>query len=127
MPHDKKDTDFFTRRRILQLGLGLPLLGAGLTWSPNLWAADVTHGFLNGNNPLFSYLKLKPGAGGSEDGMLEAREIIDLDLHAELAVLSACETARGEFRSGEGVVGIGWAIMMAGTRSVVATAWRMGW
>jgi len=83
----------------------------------------ATHGILNGNNPMFSYLELK--ADSASDGMLEAREILDLDLHAELAVLSACETARGETRSGEGLVGMGWALIMAGTPSVVVSQWKV--
>jgi CHAT domain-containing protein len=85
----------------------------------------ATHGVLNANNPLFSYLKLGRGTDGAEDGMLEAREILDLDLRAELAVLSACETARGEFRGGEGVVGMSWALMMAGTPTVVVSQWKV--
>ncbi|SPF35342.1 hypothetical protein SBA4_1640006 [Candidatus Sulfopaludibacter sp. SbA4] len=64
-------------------------------------------------------------ADSASDGMLEAREILDLDLHAELAVLSACETARGETRSGEGLVGMGWAVIMAGTPSVVVSQWKV--
>jgi CHAT domain-containing protein len=65
------------------------------------------------------------GTDGAEDGMLEAREILDQDLRAELAVLSACETARGEFESGEGVVGMSWALMMAGMPTVVVSQWKV--
>ena len=83
----------------------------------------ATHGVLNGSNPMFSYLELRGDA--ADDGMLEAREVLELDLHAELAVLSACETARGEIRSGEGSVGLGWAVMMAGTPSVVVSQWKI--
>lgn len=83
----------------------------------------ATHGILNSNNPMYSYLELK--ADSASDGMLETREILDLDLHAELAVLSACETARGETRSGEGLVGMGWAVIMAGTPSVVVSQWKV--
>jgi CHAT domain len=41
--------------------------------------------------------KLEPLAedGAGEDGLLEAWELMQLDLRAELAVLSAYETARG--------------------------------
>jgi len=85
----------------------------------------ATHGVLNSNNPLFSYLKLGRTSGGSDDGMLEAREIVDLNLRAELAVLSACETARGEFRGGEGLVGMSWALMMAGAPTVVVSQWKV--
>jgi CHAT domain-containing protein len=83
----------------------------------------ATHGILNPSNPLFSYLVLKGNNG--QDGMLEAREILDLDMRAELAVLSACETARGEVLEGEGVFGLSWAMMMAGVRSVVVSQWKV--
>jgi CHAT domain-containing protein len=84
----------------------------------------ATHGLLNGANPLFSYVQLTPDKA-EKDGMLEAREILDQDLHAELAVLSACETARGEIRNGEGMIGMSWALMMAGIPSVVVSQWKV--
>jgi CHAT domain-containing protein len=79
----------------------------------------ATHGMLNNINPLFSYLEL---AGG---GAIEARSLLDLELHASLAVLSACETGRGELRDGEGVVGLAWAMMVAGVPSVVVSEWKV--
>ena len=85
----------------------------------------ATHGILNPRNPLFSYLQLGPDAAGGEDGMLEAHEIMDLDLRAELAILSACDTARGQVRDGEGIVGMSWAMMMAGTPSMLASQWQV--
>jgi CHAT domain-containing protein len=115
-------------------GPGAVDIYAGTEASEQRWKAAApryrilhlaTHGVLNANNPMFSYLKLARGTDASEDGMLEAREIADLDLRAELAVLSACETARGELRSGEGVVGMSWALMMAGTPAVVVSQWKV--
>jgi CHAT domain-containing protein len=79
----------------------------------------ATHGVLNNINPLFSYLEL---AGG---GVIEARSLLDLELKASLAVLSACETGRGELRDGEGVVGLAWAMMVAGVPSVVVSGWKV--
>jgi CHAT domain-containing protein len=74
---------------------------------------------------LFSYLQLAKDSSGAEDGMLEAREILDLNLKADLAVLSACETGRGEFVSGEGVLGMSWAVLTAGTPTVVVSQWKV--
>jgi CHAT domain-containing protein len=62
----------------------------------------TTHGTLNNASPMYSYLTLAEG-GPNDDGMLEAWELMQLDLKAELAVLSACETARGRIGAGEGV------------------------
>jgi CHAT domain-containing protein len=83
----------------------------------------ATHGILNSTNPLFSYLQL--AKAGSDDGMLEAREILGLSLPAELAVLSACETGLGEVVGGEGLVGMSWAMLTAGTPTVVVSQWKV--
>ena len=65
----------------------------------------TTHGTLNNASPMYSYLTLAEG-GPNDDGLLEAWELMQLDLKAELAVLSACETARGRFGAGEGMIGL---------------------
>ena len=46
-------------------------------------------------------------------------------LNADLAVLSACETGNGRISPGEGVIGMAWAFLVAGTRSVVVSQWRV--
>ena len=48
-----------------------------------------------------------------------------LDLHADLAVLSACQTARGQVGSGEGLIGMSWALFIAGTSTTVASQWKV--
>ncbi len=86
----------------------------------------ATHGLLDNRNPMFSYLTLAQTAGDpNEDGLLEAREIINMDLHAKLAVLSACETARGWVGAGEGVIGMSWALFVAGVPTTVASQWNV--
>jgi CHAT domain-containing protein/Tfp pilus assembly protein PilF len=86
----------------------------------------ATHGFLNDTNPMYSHLLLSSGGpSGKEDGLLEAWEIMDLDLHADLAVLSACETARGHITSGEGVVGLTWAFFVAGVPTTIVSQWKV--
>ena len=86
----------------------------------------ATHGVLNSANPLYSFVVLgKGGEGSSDDGLLEGREILDLDLHADLVVLSACETARGRFTYGEGSIGMSWAFLVAGTPTTVVSEWKV--
>jgi CHAT domain-containing protein/Tfp pilus assembly protein PilF len=86
----------------------------------------ATHGLLDDRNPMFSYLTLAQGSGDlKEDGLLEAREIINMDLRAELAVLSACEMARGTVGAGEGVIGMTWSLFVAGVPTTVASQWKV--
>lgn len=84
----------------------------------------ATHGILNNASPMYSHLALAEGAA-SEDGLLEAWELMQLDLHADLAVLSACETARGRVGAGEGMVGFSWAMFIAGVPSIVVSQWKV--
>jgi CHAT domain-containing protein len=73
---------------------------------------------------MYSHLALAQG-GGAEDGLLEAWELMRLDLKADLAALSACETARGRFGAGEGMIGLTWALFVAGVPSTVVSQWKV--
>ncbi len=48
-----------------------------------------------------------------------------VNLNADLAVLSACETASGKIAPGEGVIGMSWAFFVAGSRSVLVSQWKV--
>jgi CHAT domain-containing protein/tetratricopeptide (TPR) repeat protein len=85
----------------------------------------ATHGILDNASPMYSNILLSPGDNGQEDGLLEAREIMQMDLKADLAVLSACETARGRISAGEGVIGLSWAFFVAGTSTTVVSQWKV--
>lgn len=86
----------------------------------------ATHGVIDNGQPLYSHLLLTKSEGSVEnDGQLEAREIMNLDLDADLAVLSACETANGRISPGEGVMGTSWAFFIAGTRSLLVSQWKV--
>lgn len=50
---------------------------------------------------------------------------MEMRLHADLAVLSACETGSGRISPGEGVTGMSWAFFVAGARSMVVSQWRV--
>jgi CHAT domain-containing protein len=84
----------------------------------------AAHGVLDDANPLYSRLLLATESD-SEDGFLEAQEIMKLDLHADLAILSACQTARGQVGSGEGLIGMSWALFIAGTSTTIASQWKV--
>jgi CHAT domain-containing protein len=57
------------------------------------------------------------------DGFLSMDEIYDMDLNADLVVLSACKTGLGEEIRGEGLVGLTHAFIHAGTNSIVVSLW----
>ena len=84
----------------------------------------ATHGILNNASPLYSHLALAD-SGAGEDGLLEAWELMQMDLQADLAVLSACETARGRIGAGEGMIGLSWAMFIAGVPSIVVSQWKV--
>jgi len=83
----------------------------------------AAHAIVDDRAPMYSAIALAPGNGKSEDGLLEAREVVDLPLDADLAVLSACQTARGKVGSGEGVIGLSWAFFAAGCPTTVVSQW----
>lgn len=84
----------------------------------------ATHGFVDGRAPLRSYVALSPG-GPEEDGRLEAAELLGLRLDADLVVLSACETGRGQVLAGEGLIGLSWALFVAGSPTAVVSQWKV--
>jgi CHAT domain-containing protein len=86
----------------------------------------ATHALLDNAAPMYSKLLLaQEGDLGGEDGLLEAREILQQRWNADLVVLSACQTARGRKAGGEGILGMSWACLAAGARQVVATQWSV--
>jgi CHAT domain-containing protein/lipopolysaccharide biosynthesis regulator YciM len=86
----------------------------------------ATHGVLDSHEGLRSGLLLATEPrDSSQDGILQAREIANMSLSAELAVLSACETGRGTERLDDGILGLAWAFQAAGVPRVVASLWSI--
>ncbi len=89
----------------------------------------AAHAELDEQFPLSSAIALAPGGGSgpvSEDGRLHAWEVIEqLQLQAELVVLSGCDTGRGRELSGEGMLGLERAFRVAGAESVLASLWQV--
>ncbi|MFZ4547923.1 MAG: CHAT domain-containing protein, partial [Bacteroidales bacterium] len=73
------------------------------------------HTIIDNENPLYSKLIFYSTEGDTrDDGMLEASELINMDLHAEMAVLSACNTGSGKLRKGEGIMSLSRDFFYAG-------------
>jgi len=86
----------------------------------------AAHGILNDASPLYSQLVLaRPKGTEDDDGLLEAWEIMEMSLPADLAVLSACESGRGRVSQGEGLVGLSWAFSVAGCPTTVVSQWKV--
>lgn len=87
----------------------------------------ATHGFVDNEQPELSgiVLTMVDQAGAAKDGIMPLHDIYNLNLSAELTVLSACETALGKNIKGEGLVGLAHSFMSAGSRSVVASLWKV--
>lgn len=87
----------------------------------------ATHGYLDSERPDLSaiVLSLVDEKGNPQDGFLRAREVYNLDLPAELVVLSACQTGLGKEIKGEGLVGLTRGFMYAGARRVVVSLWNV--
>ncbi|MBE9127391.1 CHAT domain-containing protein, partial [Coleofasciculus sp. LEGE 07081] len=99
--------------------------------SPNLTQYQIihfaTHGLLNTVNPELSgvVLSLFNANGTEQDGFLRLNDIFNLNLPAELVVLSACETGLGKDVKGEGLVGLTRGFMYAGAKRVAVSLWSV--
>jgi CHAT domain-containing protein len=87
----------------------------------------ATHGLVNLDHPDLSGLvfSLLDEQGRSVDGFLRLHDVYNLDLSADLVVLSACRTGLGSDVHGEGVVGLSTSFMYAGAKTVVSSIWKV--
>lgn len=87
----------------------------------------ATHGLIDSERPEFSgiVLSLVDEQGNPKDGFLQLHDIYNLDLSAKLVVLSACDTGLGKDVKGEGLIGLTRGFMYAGSKSVMASLWKV--
>jgi len=87
----------------------------------------ATHALIDNIHPELSglVLSLVDERGQPLDGFLELQDIYNLELSADLVVLSACQTALGKQIDGEGMIGLTRGFMYAGASHVVASLWKV--
>jgi CHAT domain-containing protein len=85
----------------------------------------VTHAVANNVDPLDSAVILSASADVAQTYKLYAREILNQRLHADLVTISACYGSGIESYSGEGLVGLAWAFLRAGSHNVVGALWEV--
>ncbi|MEL6814615.1 MAG: CHAT domain-containing tetratricopeptide repeat protein, partial [Cyanobacteria bacterium J06598_3] len=100
--------------------------------TPDLSTASIvhlaTHGFINPTNPQLSgiALSLVNERGQTQDnGLLRLHDIFNLQLSADLVVLSACQTGQGQNISGEGIIGLSRGFMYAGAQRIAVSLWNV--
>ncbi|MCC7245636.1 MAG: CHAT domain-containing protein, partial [Saprospiraceae bacterium] len=84
------------------------------------------HSAADDRNGDYSYLAFFEAPEDSiESEWLYVREVYNLRLHADMIVLSACQTGLGQIRNGEGIIGLTRAFTYAGAHSVVTALWSV--
>lgn len=83
------------------------------------------HGDINESDPMSSKLYFTSSEDTIEDNLLYAHELYNMDLNAELAVLSSCNTGAGKLAKGEGLLSLGRAFSYAGVNSLLVSRWEV--
>ncbi len=121
------------RSLVRRLGGDSRLLAGPEASEARLKTADLTrfaivhfaaHALIDYDRPERSGVLLAPG-DPAEDGLLQMREIVDLDLRGRTVILSACQSATGKVIPGEGVMGLAQAFFVGGARTVVGSLWPL--
>ena len=120
-------------RRILSIAPGDAYLGQDASKEAFINKANdyrilhlATHGKANGKMGDFSYIAFTSvGSSLLEDERLYVRELYNLDLNADLVVLSACETGLGVLQRGDAVISISRGFDYAGAKSTLTTLWSI--
>ena len=103
---------------------------AAITQPQPLSLKEIQQQVLDENTLLLEYSLGKDksylwAVGKTENGFLRLHDVFNLNLSADLVVLSACQTGLGEQIKGEGVVGLTTGFFYAGSPRVVMSLWNV--
>jgi CHAT domain-containing protein len=85
-----------------------------------------THGYLSNESPALSSLVLDQLQTTTEnDGYITAGEWVGYTMKSDLMVLSACQTGEGKVQRGEGILGLPYALYVAGNKNTLLTLWTV--
>ncbi len=85
----------------------------------------ATHGYLNEFSPDLSALYFSNHENQKEDGILFSTELYNLNILADLTVLSGCETGLGKMVNGEGILSLSRGFSYAGSKNIIYTLWKV--
>lgn len=85
-------------------------------------ATHATGDSINGN---LSYLLFSKASNADSSEQVFVSDIYNLHLNAELAILGTCQSAKGEYARGEGMISLAHAFSTAGAKSVCSTLWNL--
>lgn len=125
LPHNKREVE-----QILTSFEGDLFLGSEASLS-NFNAQITAHGILHlathaifdDTSPEYSYLAFAPHA--KEESLLYVRDLYNLSLNAGMVTLSACESAIGELKRGEGFLSLTRGFFYSGAASITSTLWKI--
>ena len=83
----------------------------------------VAHGTASQLSPLDSAVVLSPSRENPDNYKLYARDIVRQPIHADLVTISACVGSGVRSYAGEGLVGLSWAFLRAGSHNVIGALW----
>ncbi len=85
----------------------------------------ATHGKANDEMGDYCYLAFTGQRDSVENEFVFVRDLYNLNLNAEMVVLSACETGVGELQKGEGIISLARGFTYAGTKSIITSLWSV--
>ena len=85
----------------------------------------VAHGTASRLSPLDSAVVLSPSPAHPDSYKLFARDIVHQPIHADLVTISSCNGSGIRAYAGEGLVGLSWAFLRAGSHNVIGALWNV--